>query len=264
MAVYKVGSSGSAVLKIKQKLYEKKILTRLSSSTVYDRETAKAVEDFQTKMRIGVDGKVGPNTLKKLGLTTEPKRFLHVHRTVVKKTVTLGHLYLNQLSDAHQSWKRIGYTYELGDRGNRPSKSCVPEGSYSLKVRNDVSMDSFDNDRGWRLELLNVPKRTVVQIHRASIKITSAGCLLPIDMGTFNALRIKADDKAGLTVKERKGIASSFAGKDGMSGGSALSAVSRGYMEAIKRWYEFKQYDALSPAMVTISKHQPANFYDKH
>ena len=264
MASYKIGSSGSAVLKIKQKLYEKKFLTRLPSSTVYDRETAKAVEDFQTKMRIGIDGKVGPITLKKLGLTAEPKQFLHVHRTVVKKSVTLGHLYLNQLSDAHQSWKRIGFTYELGDRGNKPNKSCVPEGSYMLKVRNDVSMDSFDNNRGWRLELINVPKRTVIQIHRASIKITSAGCILPIDMGTFNALKVKANDEKGLEVMERHMVAKNFLGKDGSGGGNALSAVSDGYMKTIKAWYELKQYDAIEPAMVTISKHQPTSCYDKY
>lgn len=262
MATYKIGSSGSAVFAIKRKLYEQKFLKNIPSTEVYDKATAQAVRDFQEKMRIGIDGKVGPVTLKKLGISPEPKKFLHVHRRIIKSSVTLGDLYLNLLSDAHQSWTRIGYTFELGDRGNKPRKSCVPEGSYALKVRSDVSMDSFDNDRGWRLELIDVPKRTVIQIHRASIQITSAGCILPIDMGTFSALKGKLADKV-LTVDERKNVAKNFTGQDGLSGGKALSAVSSGYMRRIRQYYELKEYDTLSPAMVTISKHQPTNCYDK-
>jgi hypothetical protein len=60
---------------------------------------------------------------------------------------------------------------ELPYRDNAPNISCIPAGVYSYFKRNSPS-------NGDVLELVNVPKRTNVQIHKGNYTRNVLGCIL--------------------------------------------------------------------------------------
>lgn len=65
----------------------------------------------------------------------------------------------------------VGTTLELPWRGNQNEISAIPAGSYPATVRDD-------GDKGWRLELKDVPGRTLVDVHIGNWPKDSIGCIL--------------------------------------------------------------------------------------
>lgn len=66
-------------------------------------------------------------------------------------------------------------TLELPDRGNAQNVSCIPPGKYQGYYRSSPS-------NGPVVELLNVPGRSYIQIHRGSFLSNTRGCIL-VGMG---------------------------------------------------------------------------------
>ena len=64
------------------------------------------------------------------------------------------------------------YVLEKPPGNNAPYVSAIPQGTYKVKVRTD-------GDKGWRLELVDVPDRPNVQIRIGNYPEDTVGCLLP-------------------------------------------------------------------------------------
>ena len=75
---------------------------------------------------------------------------------------TLGVLTLN---DFHC------FTLELPDKNNQQDISCIPAGTYKYKRREN-------SKNGVVLELIDVPGRTVIQIHSGNYTSQIEGCIL--------------------------------------------------------------------------------------
>ncbi len=267
MAVYKLGSNGKAVTEIQKRLNELlPLAARLRVSGSFDEMTRQAVRDFQKRNGLKNDGVVGSKTSGKLGIG--PWRFLYVHRLehLKLKGVTLGRMYV---SLGENSWAFLCHSYELplitDNKGKTKNRvSCVTgEKTYPLRVRTD-------GFRKWRMQLLNTGHRKYVQIHRASEYITSAGCILPINLSTFNRLKKDASDEDGLTVKERRGYArGKYESGDGYEGqqnegkrrGKIINSLSMAYMHRIKHYYESLGTDHLGRASVHFSKYAPTKLF---
>jgi hypothetical protein len=88
---------------------------------------------------------------------------LTIHRQYTSEQCTSGYLAVNGKIQA--------YTLELPWQGNKPEISSIPSGDYSANLR-------YDHPDKWRVELRNVPGRTVVQIHTGNLPADSIGCIL--------------------------------------------------------------------------------------
>ncbi len=66
---------------------------------------------------------------------------------------------------------RVCYTLELPWIWNEKGVSCVPNGRYSAFLR-------YDKGDKWRIQLINVPGRTGVQIHMGAYPRHTKGCVL--------------------------------------------------------------------------------------
>ena len=62
-------------------------------------------------------------------------------------------------------------TLELPDRNNRINESRIPAGTYNAHIRDD-------GDKGYRVELEDVPGRTNIQIHTGNVPRDTTGCIL--------------------------------------------------------------------------------------
>ena len=72
------------------------------------------------------------------------------------------------------------YVLELPWRGNRRSKSCIPDGEYPLrKRRSPVVQRSSGGEFREGYELTCVPDRTYIMIHPGNWVRNTDGCLLP-------------------------------------------------------------------------------------
>lgn len=71
--------------------------------------------------------------------------------------------------------KPLCYTIELPWRNNQNNKSCIPEGKYQLK--------RFKSSKhGNVLEVMNVPNRTAILIHKANYAEKELkGCIAPVE-----------------------------------------------------------------------------------
>ncbi len=87
-----------------------------------------------------------------------------VDRKLKNETCTQGYLAVND--------EIIAYTLERPDLNNANDISSIPHGSYDAFIRTD-------GERGWRIELKNVPGRTNVQIHVGNNMGNTTGCILP-------------------------------------------------------------------------------------
>lgn len=88
---------------------------------------------------------------------------LTIHRQYTSEQCTSGYLAINGEIKA--------YTLELPWQGNEPEISSIPSGEYSANLR-------YDHSDKWRIELRDVPGRTVVQIHTGNLPADSIGCIL--------------------------------------------------------------------------------------
>ena len=78
------------------------------------------------------------------------------------------------------------WTVELPWEGNAKGRSCIPEGNYTLSLRqSQVVTDSTDGEfiEGW--EVTNVRGRTYVMIHPANWPSELKGCIAPGDSYTI-------------------------------------------------------------------------------
>ena len=97
--------------------------------------------------------------------TTRPAAEFRVtiQRDAEVKTATFGKLSVDG--------KVICHTLELPDRDNKQNVSRTPAGTYSADLR-------YDGPKGWRIQLRDVPGRTLVQIHLGSFPNQTKGCIL--------------------------------------------------------------------------------------
>ena len=78
------------------------------------------------------------------------------------------------LSLGAQQW----YTVEKPWEGNKPSVSCVPAGTYDIKLGMFYSGDGPGRKPDYpAYELLNVPGRALIKIHKATRAIDVKGCI---------------------------------------------------------------------------------------
>jgi hypothetical protein len=89
----------------------------------------------------------------------------------------------------------LSRTEELSYELNAPNFSSVPAGTYEAKIRNDRTKTWMTSDnRAWRLELLNTPKRTAIQFHFGKDYHWSAGCIILAGDSGGNPLCQKGSD----------------------------------------------------------------------
>lgn len=72
------------------------------------------------------------------------------------------------------------YTVERPWEGNAPEVSCIPEGTYPLRLRPSPVVHRTSGGRyreGW--EVCDVPGRTLIMIHPANRGVELAGCIAP-------------------------------------------------------------------------------------
>lgn len=65
------------------------------------------------------------------------------------------------------------YTLELPWRDNQPGISCIPAGLYALRV------GMYYKGGYPALELLDVPGRSQIKVHRANVQSDLEGCIAP-------------------------------------------------------------------------------------
>lgn len=70
--------------------------------------------------------------------------------------------------------KIICHTIELPWKDNLSQVSCIPEGEYFIEKR-------YSSRFGWHLEVLNVPKRSLILFHPANNALNELrGCIAPV------------------------------------------------------------------------------------
>lgn len=73
-----------------------------------------------------------------------------------------------------QEW----YTVERPWDDNKPSVSCIPAGTYELKLGAFYSGDGIGGKPDYpAYELLNVPGRALIKIHKANLASQVKGCI---------------------------------------------------------------------------------------
>jgi hypothetical protein len=63
------------------------------------------------------------------------------------------------------------YALERPWKGNEPSLSAIPAGTYTGILR-------YDHSDQWRIQLVGVPKRSNIQIHTGNVPDDTEGCIL--------------------------------------------------------------------------------------
>jgi hypothetical protein len=72
------------------------------------------------------------------------------------------------------------YTVERPWAGNKPFKSCIPEGVYTMKKRPSPVVERTSRGRyseGW--EVTNVPERSYIMVHPGNTAADLEGCVAP-------------------------------------------------------------------------------------
>ncbi len=107
--------------------------------------------------------------------------------------VMLGELHV-ELPFPHINTHPNIYTIEFPWCNSLNTYHCIPTGAYPAYIRTDGNL-------GWRIELVGVPKRANVQIHRGSYESQINGCILPgLTQGTVYSEVI--DDRRKLPAKK--------------------------------------------------------------
>lgn len=87
-----------------------------------------------------------------------------------------------ELTLGAQKW----FTVERPWEGNKPSVSCIPAGTYPIKLGAFYSGDGIGGKPDYpAYEVLHVPDRAQIKIHKANIALQVKGCIaLGKDLGT--------------------------------------------------------------------------------
>ena len=80
--------------------------------------------------------------------------------------------YLKTKSSREMEAKVQCLILEVPQKGATPTMNAMPAGTYKVKVR-------VDGDRGWRLEIMDVPGRKSVFMRLGSYPENTVSCLLP-------------------------------------------------------------------------------------
>jgi hypothetical protein len=88
---------------------------------------------------------------------------LTIHRQYPSEKCTSGYLAINGVITS--------YTVERPWKDNQENISSIPSGTYDGRLR-------YDHSDRWRVELIDVPGRTNVQIHIGNQPDQSKGCIL--------------------------------------------------------------------------------------
>lgn len=120
---------------------------------------------------------------------------LTVYREYPDKKCTSGYLAVND--------KIVCYTVEKPWKDNKENVSSIPAGTYNGKLR-------YDHNDHWRIELLDVPGRTNIQIHVGNNTDDIKGCILVGERLESNLCAIKG----GTSAPAYKKLKSAFYGTD--------------------------------------------------
>jgi hypothetical protein len=88
---------------------------------------------------------------------------INIDRKITGASCTQGYILVNG--------EAIAYSLELIDFNNQNYISSIPKGTYDAKIRTD-------GNKGWRIELIGVPRRDNVQIHVGNYTGEIEGCIL--------------------------------------------------------------------------------------
>ena len=97
-------------------------------------------------------------------------RTIHLDRILMTSTFTLGKIVV---TGDHGVELFECVSLELPWRGNQPRTSCIPEGTYPMRLEWSPSF----RDNLW--ELKEVPDRSEVKIHAANYVTQLRGCIAP-------------------------------------------------------------------------------------
>ncbi len=77
-------------------------------------------------------------------------------------------------SELRYNGELVCFTIELPDLNNLRSKSCIPEGTYTLSKR-------YSKKFGWHLLVNHVPERSLILFHPANNALKELrGCIAPV------------------------------------------------------------------------------------
>lgn len=122
MALYKRGSKGAAVTKLKKQLYDLEYLAVAPTHDRFGGDTEKAVKAFQTAHALEADGIVGPLTIAALDACAMGACNRHWHDDDIKAELIKKR---EQMLDIIE--KRVGDLYVWGAQGHLPAESYIRE-----------------------------------------------------------------------------------------------------------------------------------------
>lgn len=94
---------------------------------------------------------------------------LHINRYSHEEKQTIGKLYvLNDKNEIKAEFDCL----ELPWKNNQRNISCIPEGTYQVKKRKSSKF-------GEHFQVLNVPGRSYILIHKGNYYTDIRGCILP-------------------------------------------------------------------------------------
>ena len=95
--------------------------------------------------------------------------------------ITLRRAYLDDVTLGYLDVGNNTYSVlELPWRGNEPRRSCIPEGVYTMRLRQSQVVTRTTGGRhaqGW--EVQEVPGRSFIMFHPGNYTRNTDGCLLP-------------------------------------------------------------------------------------
>jgi hypothetical protein len=115
------------------------------------------------QMKVLITGVLGLLTITSFQNSNDAKFKISIERKLTSNNCIQGYLSINNTPTC--------YTMELSYNGNINDISSIPKGKYDAFIRTDKKL-------GWRIELVNVPKRDHIQIHLGNYTSDITGCTL--------------------------------------------------------------------------------------
>jgi len=111
-----------------------------------------------------------------------------IERKVKGANCTQGYILVND--------EVIAYTLELPDKNNESYISSIPKDTYSANIRTD-------GDKGWRIELNDVPDRPHIEIHVGNYTRDTEGCILIGKDVNLNSCTVSSSKEAMSLLQDK-------------------------------------------------------------